>query len=466
MRQAHRVLIPNRHASTINKPFEVANYMNRSAVNRLAKPRLWNRLNLHSLPLESVLPDAFLTELSRLGIDSANTPFGLLPAVNELLVQHGMPFLSFPMELLEIPGNTVLLDNEALGALQRHGHALVLTDRFTDPVKLIQRLAQSFPSADVVVFAKNRVEGIGITNALRADGHSAWYMEKEFPCRNGKPPIQHRMRITSQNKLAIADLRLHATDIIVRTEAQQFIRNDYFCHHTELFNPRKGTFFNPRARLLGIAPADTHPRDMLKVYSVFGMRTFELTANGMAYAPPTVDWLTRDKTYTGNQNLGPAPSILDQKKEFIWNNQKRNACVLRHARKAVNSPGGSGAVAHTQDSPMGSVGIVVESELHRNSLAGSQAAWGAPCPVYTFDDIRNNDHLPSILIRADGGTGLLPIKPQASCVRVLDIKDQASHFLRTRTKQRKAAYSRQWLLGSTPYLAKLEWMKAKIYNQI
>ena len=431
-------------------------------MNKLTCSSLWNTVNLQSLPLESALPEAFLSELNRLGIDAANAPIALLPAVNELLVQHGMPFVSFPIGPMDKPENTVLLDNEALGALQHHGQALVLTDRFTDPAKLIQRLAKSFPTADIVVFAKNQLEGFEITNALRADGQSVWYMEKEYPTHKDKPPTRHRIRITSRNKLAIADLRLHATDIIVRTEAQQFIRNDYFCHHTELFNPRKGTFFSPNARLLGIAPADTHPRDMLEVYSVFGIRTFDLTANGMAYAPPTVSWLTRDKTYTGNHDLGPAPSILDQKKAFIWHNQKRNACILRHARKAVNSAGVSGAVATQQDSPIGNVGIVVESELHRNSLVGSRAAWGAPCPVYTFDDIRNNDHLPSILIRADGGTGLLPIKPQASRVQVLDIKDQASHFLRTHIRQRKAAYLRHWLLGSAPYLSKLEWTRKKV----
>ena len=71
------------------------------------------------------------------------------------------------------------------------------------------------------------------------------------------------------------------------------------------------------------------------------------------------------------------------------------------------------------------------------------------------DEIRSSTSLPSILVRADAGTGLLPIGQQVNQLLVVDVKDESPKFLRQRAIQREKAYIASWHLGIRPLAAKL-----------
>ena len=416
--------------------------------------RLWNTVNLTELAGAAEGESAPPIDFTRLGIaDPASTFEGLVPAINDRLeparrVKHpAYP----PIETCEI----FLEDHEALAHIATGPPTLVTTSSHKDPTKFVRRICSSFPKSDIVVMVRSKEVGYPLVQALREDGHTSWYMQEEDGMKADAPYCNDRIRVVRQDKLALWSLDLHRADIVVATDAVGFIRNDYFAHHTELFKTHQGTCIKPGARLVGIVDQDAHPRDLRRVYPIFGLRNHLLGSGGRAFVAPVVQWLTRTKTDHSQRSVGSGAPPSALKEKTIWTNERRNNFIAKKIREILASLDEHGFIQERiQADPENAIAIVVENLIHQATIRAALASKRVDCPVLTFQEMANKPALPSVLVRADAGVGLLPIRVSGP-ILVVDVKDETPGFLRSQMNRRKQAYARHWHLAPKPFLSRL-----------
>ena len=423
-------------------------------MNRPTSPRLWNTVNLTELAGAAEGESAPPIDFARLGIaDPASTFEGLVPAINDRLgparrVKHpAYP----PIETCEF----FLEDHEALAHIAMGPPTLVTTSTHKDPTKFVRRICCSFPKSDIVVMVRNKEAGYPLVQALREDGHTSWYMQEEGGLKADAPYRNDRIRVVRQDKLALWSLDLHRADIVVATDAVGFIRGDYFAHHTELFNTQQGTCIKPGARLVGIVGQEAHPRDLRRVYPIFGLRNHILGSGGRAFLAPVVQWLTRAKVDHSQRSVGSGAPPSALKEKTIWTNERRNNFIAKKIRGIQASLDEHGFIQErVQADPENAVAIVVENLIHQATMKAALASKHVDCLVLTFQELANKPALPPVLVRADAGVGLLPIRVSGP-ILVVDVKDETPGFLRAQMNRRKQAYARHWHLAPKPFLSRL-----------
>jgi hypothetical protein len=415
---------------------------------------MWNQLDALR-GLDDSITDKVSKRISELGINPSQVGLGLLPAVNEILAQNGARPIGYRCQQLEIAPGAHWAPCEVLSQIAQGAPSLVTTSTHTSPTRLLQRICGAFPTADIVVLVKSREIGCSMVNSLRADGQNCWYMEKEYALREDQPRPNHRIRVVLQTELALCSLELHKADIVVVTNGVDFVRNNRFGHHTELFNPVRGTFIKPGARLVGIVPEDTHPHDMGLVYPIFGLRTYQLGANGLANLAPLVQWVSRTKGDQTDKRVGKDQSFRKRKEVMVWKNQARNNFIVKQGRpvreEAKGYPFVQGRFGPDTDQALA---IVVENLIHKGAILEALASKGISCQVLTHEEIDGETCLPSVLIRADAGTGLLPIGAQEHPLLIVDVKDGAPSFIRCRYITRYNDCCRFWHAGPDPFAQK------------
>jgi hypothetical protein len=142
---------------------------------------------------------------------------------------------------------------------------------------------------------------------------------------------------------------------------------------------------------------------------------------------------------------------------MIWHNQQRNNFSVKKINEVRRELAGYAFVqerygADTSDA----LAVVVENNIHLSALQEAMTVKGVSCPVLTFEDIEKAS-LPSVLIRADAGVGLLPIRVQEHPLLVFDVKDESPSFLRRRYKLRNKTYQQTWHCGDKPFVEKWQW---------
>jgi len=382
-----------------------------------------------------------------------SVPTAFLPAINELTAEHGFPRFKPSFRPLELCPLANMPENEALSNIASGQPTLIATSTFIDPTKLIRRICSTFPTARIVVLVKNKSKGIQLVAALREDGVRSWYFSGEH---FNVPGVPDRVRVVNQDKLSFYSLELHNADIVIASDAVQFVHNNYFAHHSELFDIRSGTHFKSDVCLVGLAPEPMPMSDRRLVYPTFGLRTYQLNRSGNAFMAPLVTWSRRTKDDRSDLRLGLDYRLCWQKKMLIWENHGRNNFVTKLVQRAIALAGSYPFVQARYGTDLASaVSVVVENHVHASALRETMNRKSVSCRVLTFDEIRNRTSLPAILVRADGGTGLLPIGPQENELIIVDVQDQSPKFLRQRAVQREKAYLASWHLGSMPLAAKL-----------
>ena len=348
-----------------------------------------------------------------LGVPLERVPLGLVPALNELLVEQGLQVIGTALPPLTTSDSAQLANCEVLSHIAQGPPSLITTSSYKDLTKLVRRICSVFASADIVITVRNKTVGYKLVQALRNDRQNCWYMEKEYAIKEDQPYPNHRIRVVKKDKLALCSLDLQRADIVVVTDAVEFVHNDYFCIHTEWFNTNKGTFIQPDARVVGVVSQDAHPRDMKLVFPIFGLRTFLLGANGKAVLAPLVNWLSRTKQDNSDKRVGDDQSIRNQKEKMIWNNQQRNNFILKKINEVRRELAGYAFVQERYGADTGdALAVVVENNIHLTAFQAAMTVKGVSCPVLTFEDIEKASSLPSVLIRADAGVGLLHIRVQ------------------------------------------------------
>ena len=379
-----------------------------------------------------------------------------MPCFREMIRHRGIQLPESPLIPLELRPEANLEPSEALSSIKNSIYTLVTTNRFTHPFFLIRRICFAFPEAQIVVFTKTIDEGFALKQQLRADCQKVWHFNGEIP-ESLRDSIQPRIRVTelSARGLSLYSLRLHEADIVMAMDAEDFARYRFLGPVENLFNTQRGTFIQPGARLVGIIKEDTHIDNQKLVWPIFGLRTYQLGRMGKAYHTPLVHWFTRDKWDQSDKGLGPNPSNVELKSKCIWKNRLRNHSLLRQVKRCRGEANQLAFVRSRYGNDFrNAVGLIVENDIHKAALE-KELSSSAPCPIYTFDEIRNANDLPSLLVRGDAGTGLLPLNPQPHPTVIYDLKDQSPWFLRARANQRQQVYLQRSFVGRTPYQKKV-----------
>ncbi len=382
-----------------------------------------------------------------------SVPTAFLPAIDEVTTEHGFPRFNASFRPLELSPLANMAENEVLSQIANGQPTLVTTSSFNDPTKLIRRICLTFPAARIVVMVRNKTQGKDLVAALREVGIRSWYFSGEYKTQ---PDVLDRVRVVKQTRLSIISLELHNADIVIASDAIQFVRNDYFGHSSQLFDIGSGTHFKPDVRLVGLVPDSIPMRDRRLVYPTFGLRTYELSSNGNAFIAPWVTMARRTKDDRSDMRVGLDSRLCWQKKTMIWQNPGRNNFISKLVQKTIALAGSYPFVETRYGTDLdNAVSVVVENHIHASALREALNRKSVSCGILTFDEVRNSSNLPSILVRADAGIGLLPIGPQVNQLLVVDVKDESPKFLRQRVIQREKAYLASWHLGNRPLAAKL-----------
>lgn len=425
-------------------------------VQKKLPPLLLNRVNaLADIP-HDMEDKARNLVASSLNIDAESVPDGLILAVNEQFRIHGLQTVGSTLSPLLNPGCPPIPDHSILRGINLGLPSLVMKPKASSSIALVKNVCATFHESRVVIAVSTRREGVEVVNALRAEGQACWYLDKEYPVYEGQDAPFHRIRVVRSDMLWLISLDLNAANIFIATDASSFVRTNSQDLDL-LFNIGFGTHFHEEVRLVGILNEDASKSEFSHVFPIFGLKSHLLYPSGEAFLAPLVTWVSRRKHEDKGLAREARTEIPNREwmETLVWNNVSRNRCVIKLAARLAGQsnslyPAGPGC----GDECKNSVGIVVENNRHRDSVQALQQAQAKAIPVFTFDEIRRCNTLPSKLVRADAGTGLMPLSTLGQCVRVYDIRDEAHWYLRRRFKQRDAAYSLLWHSGPRPFTRK------------
>lgn len=404
---------------------------------------------------------AFLasTEINtRLSIDPESVPTGLVPAINEIYRELGLQPVGTALPPLPTSETASLAHCEVLSQIASQAESLIVKKNGMSELPFIARLCGTFPSSRIIISVRNKRQGVELVNLLRSQGHDCWFLDKDYKLREGHDWPNHRIRIVLEDKLWLTSLDIHQADIVLFTDAAFFVRNKIMGFDPEvLFDIRFGTHFKEDARLVGIINEDVPLKAMRAVWSIFGLRTYQLNTQGEAYLAPKVTWITRSKQDRSLHTIGLTKDSTNREKLrcLVWENLPRNKSVLANARRLRHEAKGYAFVQERYGiGHFSPVAIVVENNLHKKEMYRLQEGKPELIPVMAFEDIAQRTKLPSFLVRADAGTGLLPLLPQEHGIWVIDVADQTSKYLSKRAKLRQKAYLPSWHVGEQPFVSK------------
>ena len=399
------------------------------------------------------------TEINtRLSIDPESVPTGLVPAVNEIYRELGLQPVGTALPPLPTSETASLAHCEVLSQIARQAESLIVKKNGMSELPFIARLCGTFPQSRIIVTVQNKPIGIEVVNLLRSQGHDCWFLDKDYKLREGQDWPNHRIRIVLKDTLWLTSLDIHQAEIVLFTDAAYFVRNKIMGFDPKvLFDIRFGTHFKEDARLVGIISEDAPLQHMRAVWSFFGLRTYQLNTQGEAYLAPRVTWITRSKKDRSllTSGLTKDSTNREKMKALVWENLPRNKSVLASAKRLQKEAKHFAFVQERfQGGLFSPVAIVVENNLHKKEMYRLQEGKPELIPVMAFEDIAQRTKLPSFLVRADAGTGLLPLLPQEHGIWVLDVADQTSRYLSRRAKLRHKAYLRSWHVGEQPFVSK------------
>ena len=399
------------------------------------------------------------TELNtRLSIDPESVPTGLVPAVNEIYRELGLQPVGTALPPLPTSETAQLARCEVLSQIARGAESLIVRKNGQSLLPFIARLCATFSQSRIIVTVSNKRTAIETVNFLRNQGEDCWFLSDEYKLREGEDWPKHRIRIVLEDMLWLNSLAIHQADIVLVTDAVFFVLNKILGFDPEvLFDIRFGTHLKDDARLVGIISEDVPLKGMRAVWTIFGLRTYLLNPQGEAYLTPRVTWITRSKEDRSlfASGLTTDSTNREKMKALVWENLPRNNAILKLARKLKQEAWVHSFVRERYGNSLcNPVAIVTENLLHRKVLVGMQEAHKVRVPVMAFEEIEQREDLPSFLLRADAGTGLLPSLAQRIGIWVMDIRDQTSKYLSKRARSRQKAYLRHWHVGQQPFVNK------------
>ena len=415
-----------------------------------------NLVDLQKIP--KIPPEIAQIIQQTLELPTPHVPVGLLDAANEILIGEGIAPIGVACPPIPRSDAAQLANCELISHIASGPPSLVVKQKGMSVLPLVERICATFSKSRIIVTVSNKRTAIETVNFLRNQGEDCWFLSDEYKLLEGEAPPDHRIKIVLEDMLYLCSLQLHLADIVVVTDAARFVNQKIFGFGVDsFFDIRFGTHFMEDVRLVGIIDEEVPPKNMREVWSVFGLGTYLLNPQGEAYLTPRVTWITRSKQDRSlfASGLTTDSTHREKMKTLVWENLPRNQSVLKIARRLQKE-------AHTYpfvserygNSVCNPVAIVTENLLHRRVLVKMQDTQKVRVPVMAFEDVEKREDLPSFLLRADAGTGLLPLLAQRHGIWVVDVADQTSKYLSRRVRLRQKAYLHAWHVGDQPFVSK------------
>jgi hypothetical protein len=385
------------------------------------------------------------------------------------------------------------LDGGFLRCVRQHDRALILYEpSAVDPAWLVAQVALAWPHRTLAVAVTRVEEARRLRDQVRPylPGVVAVTSRNQVPDAAIGPVV-----IATYNGLGCTGIEVEKRDVVLTLHAVEASRP----YALSCLGHAK------RARVYGLLPIDIAlaPFDQDVVRLLFGFEEVEVLRHGAPEVRVEVVWCRK----VGCPAVPEVADLLEVKRQGIWRNHARNRQVARLARRlqAGEWP------ALGKDFPAGpgkppGVAVLVENVEHAEALAPYLRGWalathhgwrsrfvaksfdetqGSVAPVTAYEQgviatalgIEVVDWTGiEVLIRADGGVGLLPVPPSSlgqivfrennlpeplqadARLLLVDIEDRHHPLLRRRSRQRQPAYAgRGWYApGVDPVQARVE----------
>ena len=444
--------------------------------------KFWNTVNLASI---AGLDERQCQEVgSAFRSNPSSFPLGLVPVANELLANFNKTAVFKAFEDMEennwlapidtdestiLPTNSLPLSSAQTVAsalderINRGAPTLIRTPSQYNSFSFLNNLFMTHPNQNIVVVTESAIGqntaslGIQLAKKFRELGHATTWMNNEESARS------RRIRICDMKNLTLNSMKIWAADIFVCLDTVEFVNRRFGGEgapysHWDLFGTY-GTSLKHGCRIIGLLQTKYSQRkNLIKVWSIFGIDELSINSNNEISDFPKVRFVSRSKADSLNIKIPQDSSLADQKRLLFWTNVARNRFIAKQAKALFENVGDTAKrLAESTPMPFHRIGIVVENEPHAQEMKTALGKASSQIPVLTFADIRGmGDNLPDALVRADGGTGLLPIENLCTPLTVIDVKDEGTWLARKFLKMRKREYALHWLLGHKPYLAKFK----------
>jgi len=360
--------------------------------------------------------------------------------------------VELPAPELDAFPRTGPIDSTVLHAVRRHHQIQIRLRAAVDAARVAVQIPIGYPKALITIAVQHIREARRVIRLLRAAG-----IEGSLATSKDLPGNVARVVVVTYGQLGSLAARLHRLDLLVVLDGVAALGKVPRSYLTPLFSPEHYRV----PRLIGLVRADRHlaPADLVGLVELFGPEWMTVPAHG---------WVERPVEVVAAPFDGGAASfsqrLITRKRRNLWHHRLRNRFVARVARSL--SAGDRGAfladvprLADVRDLPRpASIVVVVEGREHADALAAELQGWpidsSAPgwtiSEIATFDGLRRRSlHDIDAVIRADGGTGVLPLAPAAlaspsdqpaRALVVIDIRDRHHPELRAAVRARTKTY--------------------------
>jgi hypothetical protein len=367
------------------------------------------------------------------------------------------------------------LDGGFLRCVRQHERALVRYEpSAVNPAWLVAQVALAWPQQKIAV-AVTRVEE---ARWLRDQMRQYVPAVVAVTSRNRVPDAAvGRVVIATYDGLGCTGIEVEKRDIVLALNAVEASRPSALSclGHAK------------RARAYGLLRLDEAlaPYDQDVARLLFGFEEVEVLWHGAPDVRVEVVWCRK----VSCPALPEAADILEVKRQGLWRNHARNRQVARLARKLQGGEWQAlGEDFPAVPSKRPGVAVLVENVEHAEALASylrgwplaTHHGWKSGCIAKGFDETQGPVAAYEqgviatalgievvdwtgidVLVRADGGVGLLPVPPSSlgqivfrennlpeplragARLLLVDIEDRHHPLLRRRSQQRRAAYAQR-----------------------
>jgi hypothetical protein len=384
---------------------------------------------------------------------------GLEAVIARLAERQGLPCvrrIEPPAELADPDLAAVVrfggADIGMLQAIRKHDSIQIRYRVGVDPAKLVVQVALAYPAAVVTIAVQHKKTARHIARLLRAAEISASAItNQDYPSEGA------RIVVASFGQLGRAAARLHHLDLLIVVDGVAALGEVPRGYIAPLFSPDHYRV----PRVVAFVLADRHPAlaDRVGLVALFGPETLTIPAHGWIDRPAEVVAVP----FSGGKACWD-PQAVTRKRRNVWHHRLRNRLVAQVARALVAGDRAalSAYIPGLDNVPAfpfpARAAVVVEGEEHAEALQARLPTWSIDAravgqkvgEIVTFYALRNRTlEDVDVVVRGDGGTGLLPLAPSALAspswavarpLFVVDIWDRNHPKLREVVNSRAQAY--------------------------
>jgi hypothetical protein len=377
---------------------------------------------------------------------------------------------------LEVPRpDKSLPDMEILRFIACHDRGVIrYNPNSVDLPFLINQVARAWPRLRIAVIVSHRTDVINLAKTLRVRGIDAFgYDGRDHPF------VDARVAVATTGGMAWTPLEPEKWDIVLVLDAAHGISDEKRWHLSHF----------ARARTYGLLSLERHlsPYEDDLVRCLFGFQECTLPQHGLRMRHMEVAWAPLGARRPACRSRGSPRNEVTVKRHRVWKNEPRNRLIARLARSFRAGEDLTPLIANWRDrnwaTERPSVFVIAEGLDHALALANKLPGWSILCSgapnLSGLSDLQIQDitdrtsvidsvqpfgivthggmqdsQMPwaraDVIIRADGGTDMLPLPGNALVesggsrrpLMLVDIEDRLDVELEHRLRKRFDTYCR------------------------